>query len=226
MVGPSLPALPKDAYTPWISRVAAVVIDVVPLVVLMLVAKANMSIAERCLFDENARDISYCRWPSATGSGTGAIGKAGRGRASASRCSSSRSSANVPGNQSVSRARCVCRYPAPAGGQAYASCKLMGCWACAELGSLHTPGFDVAVTVPARLAGSNEYNRSAGPVLPSGHVHPFETSRRSEVQGPPATLLIAPTHPLEVDTVPPHVRSALHCVVMFHVVVVAPSTKV
>src|SRR3954471_15627908 len=97
-----------------------------------------------------------------------------------------------------------------------ARCKLIGCWACAALGSLHTPGFDVAVTVPARLAGSNEYNRSAGPVLPSGHVHPpghappVETSRRWAVQGPPATLLMAPTHPLEVDTVPPHMSSALH----------------
>jgi hypothetical protein len=114
----------------------------------------------------------------------------------------------------------------PGVGGESARCKLIGCWACAELGSLHTPGFDVAVTVPARLSASNEYNRSAGPVLPSAHVHPFETSRRSAVQGPPASLLIAPTHPVEVDTVPPHVRSALHWVVILHVVVVAPLTKV
>src|SRR3954470_6737553 len=107
-----------------------------------------------------------------------------------------------------------------------ARCKLIGCWACAELGSLHTPGFDVAVTVPARVAGSNEYNRSAGPVLPSGHVHPVETSRRSAVHGPPATLLIAPTHPLEVETIPPQVRSALHCVVMFHVIAGPSLTRV
>jgi hypothetical protein len=52
------------------------------------------------------------------------------------------------------------------------------------------------------------------------------TLLRSAVQGPPAVLLIAPTHPVEVDTIPPHVRSALHCVVMFQMVVVAPSTKV
>ena len=114
----------------------------------------------------------------------------------------------------------------PGVGGESARCKLIGCWACAELGSLHTPGFDLAVTVPARLAGSNEYNRSAGPVLPSGHVHPVETSRRSAVHGPPATLLMAPTHPLEVDTVPPHVSSALHWVVILHVVVIGPSTKV
>lgn len=104
------------------------------------------------------------------------------------------------------------------GADGAAGCKLTGCWACSGLGSLHTPGFDVALTVPARLTGSNEYSRSAGPVLPSGHVHPVETSRRSAVHGPPATLLIAPVHPLEVDTIPPQVRSALHCVVMFHVV--------
>ena len=54
--------------------------------------------------------------------------------------------------------------------------------------------------MPIRLSGSNEYNRSAGPVLPSGQVHPFETSCRSAVQGPPACLLMAPTHPVEVDT--------------------------
>src|SRR5262245_3986709 len=108
----------------------------------------------------------------------------------------------------------------------YAGCKLIGCWACSGLGSLHAPGFDVEVTVPTRLTGSNEYNRSARPGLPSGHVHPFDMSRRSAVQGPPATLLIAPTHPVEVDTVPPQVRSALHCVVMVHVFVVAPLTKV
>jgi hypothetical protein len=100
-----------------------------------------------------------------------------------------------------------------------AGCKLTGCWACDALGSLHAPGFDVELTVPARVAGSNEYNRSAGPVLPSGHVHPVATSRRSAVQGPPDTLLIAPTHPVDVDTIPPQVRSALHCVVMLHVVV-------
>src|SRR5262249_15877718 len=51
------------------------------------------------------------------------------------------------------------------------------------------------------------------------------TSCRSAVQRPPATLLIAPTHPVEVDTVPPQVRSALHCVVRVHLFVVAPLTK-
>ena len=110
-------------------------------------------------------------------------------------------------------------------GNGYIGCKLIGCWACAGLGSLHVPGFEVEVTVPTRLTGSNEYDRSAGPVLPSGHAQPVDTPCRSAVQGPPATLLIAPTHPVEVDTVPPHVRSALHCVVMVHLFVVGPLTK-
>lgn len=104
------------------------------------------------------------------------------------------------------------------GADGAAGCRLAGCWPCSELASLHTPGFDVEVTVPASVTGSNEYTRSAGPVLPSGHVHPVETPRRSAVQGPPATLLIAPTHPRDVATVPPQVRSALHCVVMLQVV--------
>ena len=63
MSGPSLPALPKDTYTPWITRVAAAVIDIIPLAVLM-VAKVSMSIAEKYLVDEGAHDIS-CKstWP-------------------------------------------------------------------------------------------------------------------------------------------------------------------
>jgi hypothetical protein len=84
----------------------------------------------------------------------------------------------------------------------------------------------VEVTVPANVTGSNEYSRSAGPVLPSGHVQAAATSLRSAVHGPAATLLIAPTQPRDVEIIPPQVRSALHCMLMFHVVVPEPSSKV
>ena len=79
---------------------------------------------------------------------------------------------------------------------------------------------------PTKLTGSNAYNRSALPVLPSAHILPFGTSCLSTVHGPPATRVMFAINPVELDTDPPHVTSGLQNVVMLHVLVVPPSTKV
>ena len=100
--------------------------------------------------------------------------------------------------------------------------RLIGFWPLVQSGSPQTPGLMRKLTAPTRVAGSNEYIRSAGPVLPSAHIRPFGTSVRSTVQGPPATRVICSSNPVDVEIVPPHVTSGLHCVVMVHVFVVAP----
>jgi hypothetical protein len=44
---PVPPALPKDAYTSWLTRVAALLIDLIPVVVLGVLAQVSMSIAKQ-----------------------------------------------------------------------------------------------------------------------------------------------------------------------------------
>lgn len=63
------PVLPKDAYTPWLARVAATIVDFIPVVVFLVLGQVGMDLADRCFSEWGPRDAAYCRspWPMVVG---------------------------------------------------------------------------------------------------------------------------------------------------------------
>lgn len=68
--------LPKEAYTPWIARLGAFIIDIVPAAVVFGIGGVIADIADTCMLASDGRaDVSYCSW-SVSSSGETLIGLA------------------------------------------------------------------------------------------------------------------------------------------------------
>lgn len=60
---PTLPALPTQAYTPWITRLGAFAVDIVPAAVVFVTAGLIGQIATDCAFlSVDTTDVGHCGW--------------------------------------------------------------------------------------------------------------------------------------------------------------------
>jgi uncharacterized RDD family membrane protein YckC len=60
---PPAPVLPREWYTPWVTRLAALLIDIVPAVVIFGIGGVIVEFADHCsLVDPSATGYGYCGW--------------------------------------------------------------------------------------------------------------------------------------------------------------------